>query len=256
MIGKSGRERAASRRRAEESRISSMEVRMRAVSVHTYVCAATLRGVRLASATLLVFGAGCFGPPNLPDEVDVVLPGGVVRTSQKGTGPTNLAGDTWAARRATPPEGTSDEPAESPYGGLIGSGFLTRPEPDDLMFRVVVADDGRATRVTDNFFYLRDVFGPTFVLDGAFHPAATPGISYGADSFGAAVDDQFGIAIPVEVRFFGLPVGTATVYAWGTVSGDQLIGQFGYSIDLEPIPDLLLGSGADQYPFYADRDAE
>lgn len=229
---------------------------MPATSGNSYVRAAKAGGARLVVAGVMVLATGCFGPPNLPEELDVVLPGGVTQASQRGTGPTNLAGDTWAARRATPPEGTADEPAESPYGGLIGSGFLTRPEPDDLMFRVVVADDGRATRVTDNFFYLRDVFGPTFVLDGAFHPAATPGINYAADSFGATVDDQFGIAIPVEVRFFGLPVGTATVYAWGTVAGDQLTGQFGYSIDLEPIPDLLLGSGADQYPFYADRDVE
>jgi len=201
--------------------------------------------------------AGCFGPPNLPAELEVVLPNDVRRTAPADSGPELLAGQTWGFFRkpdADSPAGDDDSGDTGPYGGILGRGFLDRPEPDTLMFMAHFAADGHIERITDNSFYIPRLAGDDFDADGAFHAARFPGLQYASVSFGVSEEDRLGIAIAVDVRFLGLPVGTAVVYSWGTLAGDRIDGIFGYVTDFELAADLLLGSGGDQYPIYAERE--
>lgn len=209
-------------------------------------------------AALLLMTCGCFGPANLPTETEVVLPGDARQTATVNSGAESLASSTWEARRAADPDdadGDSDDTPRSPYGGLLNGGFLDRVPVDALMFRVEFNENGVATRITNNRFYLPDMFGDQLISDGQFHGTRTPGLTYAAASFAVQQDNQIGLAFPAEVRFLGLPLGMAVVYGWGTFNEDEtrLDGTFGYSADLNLIPELLLGSGADQYPFYVNR---
>lgn len=198
--------------------------------------------------------SGCFGPPELPDELDVVLPNDAVRTTPIDTGPESVADGVWEAFRKPPVEGSESSDVEpGPYGGLLNGGILERPEPDTLMFQSHFDELGRMTLVTENAFYLPEVFGETFVIDKEFHPGATAGLSYAAASYGVTVDDQVGIAVFVQVRALGLPIGDAVVYVWGTQVENRIDGTFGYLADLEALPRLILGSGGDQYPVYITK---
>jgi hypothetical protein len=215
----------------------------------------------IISHSLLLFGllpicGGCFGPPDLPSDLEVVLPGDARQQAEAGSGAELLENSNWSAFRgdSTTEESPEEAPPPGPYGGLLNGGILERVPPGSLMYRVHFIEGGRADRITENAFYLPELFGTDFIIDGAFHPARFPGLSYAAASFGVSNDDRFGIALPVEIRFWGIPLGTAVVYAWGTATADRLDGTFGYATDLEPLPRLLLGSGGDQYRFFAMRD--
>jgi hypothetical protein len=206
--------------------------------------------------TLWLLSSGCFGPPEHPETLEVVLPNDVRRTAVAGSGAGIVENSTWAAfRKAEPVSEAVDAGLPGPYGGLLNGGFLQRPDPDTLMYRIEFVEGGRATRVSENAFYLPALFGREFLVDGSLHPGRLVLLSYSALSFGVSDENRFGLAIPVEVRFLGIPLGRAAVYAWGTVADARLDGVFGYMADLNPLPELLLGSGGDQYPFYALRDA-
>lgn len=198
--------------------------------------------------------SGCFGPPEFPEELDVVLPNDAVRTTPIDTGPESVADGVWEAFRKAPVEGaesSDDEPG--PYGGLLNGGILERPEPETVMFQSHFDEAGRMTLVTENAFYLPEFFGETFVIDKEFHPGATAGLSYAAASYGVTVEDEVGIAVFVQVRALGLPIGDAVVYAWGTQVENRIDGTFGYLADLGGLARLIVGSGGDQYPVYITK---
>jgi len=122
------------------------------------------------------------------------------------------------------------------------------------MVRVHFGDQGRATQATENAFYVPQFLGETITIDGQLQQAAPlPVLSYAAASYGTEEGNRVGIALRVEVRFFGIPSAQAVVYAWGPLDGDRIEGVFGYSADITPLLALLLGSGADQYPVLAER---
>ncbi len=200
--------------------------------------------------------AGCFGAPDLPTELDVVLPNDVRQVAQAGSGVPLLADSSWDLFRKADEQETENDamPAESPYGGLLGRGFLERLPPDTRMIRLTFDSAGVATGASENAFYVPDLIGDSLVFDGEFHPTRFPGVAYAAIPFAVTAGNQLGIALPVEVRFLGLQVATAVAYAWGTVDGDRIDGTFGYNVDFNLLADLLLGSGADQYPVYALRE--
>lgn len=191
---------------------------------------------------------GCFGPPDLPAELEVVLPNDARQTATVNSGVVAFANSTWDVFRTDEAdEPAGDDAPPGPYGGLINGGFLERVEPGGLVYTARFGEQGQAVEVTENVFYLPEVFGRRLIIDGEFHGTNVLGLEYAAAAFGVTRENQFGVAIPAEVRFFGITLGTAVVYSWGTLAGDEGQGIFGYQADLNPIPDLLLGSGGDQY---------
>ncbi len=201
---------------------------------------------------------GCFsGGSGHPEELEVTLPAGAKQTAEAGTGPALLAGGTWAAfRKADPNEPPEEdpEPAPGPYGGLLNGGLLERPPVDEQMFLIDLDADGKATRVRENRYFLESIYGATVVVDNTWYSTTIPGISFTGQSYGVSVENTFGVAIAARVRLFGLYVGRAVLYAWGTGDDQRVDGQFGYLLNFEGgIGDLLLDTGGDQYPFYAER---
>lgn len=205
--------------------------------------------------SLSIATTGCFGPPDLPAELEVVLPDDVRQAAPINSGPESFANGVWQARRA-PIDDSVETPAMSPYGGLLTGGLLERVAVDALMFRGHFDEAGVATGVTDNHYYLPNLLGDELPIDNQFHGTRVPGLTFAAASYGAQVDDQVGFAIPAEVRLFGIQVSKVIVYAWGTLDETEtrVDGIFGYTSDLNLIPELILGSGGDQYPFYAARE--
>lgn len=205
----------------------------------------------------LLGAAGCFRAPATPQTLEVVLPDDARQEAEAGTGPQSLAGGTWVGFRKPDPD--EPPPAEStpppgPYGGLLDGGILDRPPADEPMFRVVFAADGRVTGIHDNQYFLADIYGSTLAVDGTVYSTTIPGIAFSAQSFGVSVEDAFGVAILVDVRFVGLPVGRAVIYSWGRGDAQRVDGQFGYLLDFSGgLGDLLLDTNGDQYPFYATR---
>lgn len=214
-----------------------------------------LVGLMLLSFTI----GGCFGPPDLPTELEVFLTGDESQVVPVSTGPEAFANSTWVARRAADPANANDnadDPQTGPYGGSLTGGIFERLTVDEIMFKGRFSDEGVATLITDNHFYLPQQVGDELVVDGAFHVARLPGMTYAAVVFGVQVNNQIGIALPAEIRFLGLPVSKVIVYVWGTLdeAENRLDGIYGYSSDANPIPELFLGDGGDQFPFYATRE--
>ncbi|RJP38329.1 MAG: hypothetical protein C4547_04645 [Phycisphaerales bacterium] len=215
-------------------------------------------GGRLTVLSLMCLPTwGCFTSGAPSETLEVVLPGGAKETAEAGTGPALLAGGTWAGfRKADPDEDPSEdpEPAPGPYGGLLNGGLLERPPVDEQIFLIDLDADGKATRVRENKYFLPDIYGATIPVDNEFRSASLFGVTFAARSFGVSVEDAFGIAIEARVRLFGIYVGRAIIYAWGTGDDRRVDGQFGYLLNFDGgLGDLLLDTGGDQYPFYAER---
>jgi hypothetical protein len=201
--------------------------------------------------------AGCPIAPAPLDTVDVVLPGGVTQPVDAGTGPELLAGGAWAGFRKHDGNERSDlvaDPAPGPDGSLLNGGLLARPPADTQAFILDLAADGRATRLRENAYFIPELYTSTSAIDGTFLSTTLPEMTYSLQSFGVSVDDAMGIAIVSDVRYLGMPVGMATIYAWGSGDTDRIDGQFGYLLDFSNgLGGLLFESGGDQYPFYLLR---
>jgi len=208
------------------------------------------RLVAMIAPMILIIG-GCFGPPEFPEETDVFLSQETSQRAQINSGPPSMANSEWDISRRVVEGMESAE--ESPYGGILGGGFLDRLDPGERMVRVHFEDQGRVTRATENAFYVPQFLGETIIIDGQLQTALLPGLAYAAVSYGTENENRVGIALRVEVRFLGVPSADAVVYAWGPLDGDRIEGVFGYSADFSPLLALLLGSGADQYPVLAER---
>ncbi len=210
-------------------------------------------------ATWIVCGltlgfSGCFGPPNLPDELEVVLPNNARRTVPAGSGATAFENSTWSVFANPDAEGATDDsssaPQPGPYGGLLIGGIVALPSADTRLYDIHFGDGGRILRVSENIIS-PEFLGDEIIIDGAFHALGFPGLSTAAVSFGVSEGDQFGVAFTMDLRFLGIPVGTNLVYAWGTRTEARVDGILGVLVDFLPLPDLFLTSGGDQFPISA-----
>jgi len=211
---------------------------------------------RTRSATWIVGGltlgfSGCFGPPNLPEGLDVVLPNDVRQKARAGSGPTAFANSTWSVFLNPDAEGAGDAPsgAPGPYGGFLTGGVGTLPSADTRLYRIHFGDGGRILRVTENTIS-PEIIGDEIIIDRTFHAQPLPGVTYAAVSFGVSDGDQFGAAFTMDLRFLGVPAGSIIVYAWGTRTEARADGVLGRLFDFS-LPDFILPSGGDQFPIFA-----
>ncbi len=223
----------------------------------------TLAGARAASALLalavvLTNLGGCPGITIIPDTLDVSISATEKVSAERDSGPPNLADSSWAVFRVADPNDPDDEPdadapPPGPYGGLLNGGLIARPPIGEQIFIVDFGAGGVATGVRENRFFLPEFYGSEVPIRSTWTPTTIPGVLYRSASFGVEVDGRFGAAIFVEVRFAGLLVGQAVLYAWGTRDDAELNGTFGYLLDFtDGIGRVLLLTGGDQYPFRAE----
>ena len=216
-----------------------------------------LYGISVMVLAVSLLTAGCPVAPAPLDTLDIVLPGAIKRTVAARTGPELLAAGAWAGFRKADGNEQSDlvaDPAPGPYGSLLNGGLLARPPADTQIFILDISESGRVTLLRENAYFLPDLYGDSSVIDGTFLATTIPGVTYSLESFGVSVDDAIGLAIVSDVRFLGLPVGMAIIYAWGTGDAERIDGQFGYQLDFSNgLGGLVLESGGDQYPFYMLR---
>jgi hypothetical protein len=198
--------------------------------------------------------SGCFGPPNLPEELEVVMPNNVRRTVPAGTGPTIVENSTWSVFALPDADGATNDstaaPLPGPYGGFLDGGLGELPPTDAPLYLIHFGEGGRILGVSENIIS-PEILGDEIIIDGAFHAQRLPGLSTAAVSFGVSEGDQIGAAFTLDVRFLGVPVGSGVIYAWGTKTETRIDGTLGRLLDLKPLPDLFFPSGGDQFPIFA-----
>jgi len=202
---------------------------------------------------LILFGplAGCAVVPDLPTTLDVATTSEDRASAAKDSGPSTFANSTWSlARKAVPgePPDDNDDPPPGPYGGLLDGQALQRPPVGERIFLADFGPNGEMIRVRENRFLLPAIYGEEVVVGADWQDALLPGVFYQSASYGSQEGDQIGIAVNVQVRFNETFLGRAVLYAWGTVDGDTLDGQFGYVLDFTEGAVSFLGTIADQYP--------
>lgn len=214
------------------------------------------RGVGLLCAVIGLAG-GCGSVPALPDTFEVATTADLRVEVDAGTGPIGFADSTWSiARVADPndPEEVADEPIPpGPYGGLLNGQGLARPPVGERIFLVQFGSQGQMVEVTENRYFLAEIYGATIPIGGDWTAATLPGVQFRSDSYGTQTGDRFGLAEIVNVRFGNLFLGQAVLYAWGTQTGDQIAGTFGYVIDFTEGAVPTLSIVADQYPIEGER---
>jgi hypothetical protein len=212
----------------------------------------TIRLALAATLALLMSGlAGCPSVADLPDELDVATSASEKHSAPRDSGLPSSGGRTWAAFRAIVPGESDPAATPGPYGGLLTGGLLERPPAGEQIFRVTFAADGRPVEVSENSFFLADIYGSTVPVGGEWSAAPLPGLFFRSASYGIEIGGRFGIAILVQVRFGGAYVGRAVLYAWGTQSDERLEGTFGYLLDFRGGPLEALSATGDQYAFFA-----
>ena len=211
------------------------------------------RGATWIVCGLTLWFSGCFGPPNLPEELDVVLPNDIRRTVPAGSGPAAFENSTWSVFANPNADGATDDPSAAPqpgpYGGFLTGGIGMRPSADTRLYFIDFGDGGTLLRISENTIS-PEIIGDEIIIDGAFHAGRLVGLTYATVSFGLSEGEQFGIAFPMDLRFFGIPVGSIIVYAWGTRTEARVDGILGLLLDF-PLPEFIVRSGGDQFPIFA-----
>jgi len=207
----------------------------------------------------MVHAGGCATVPEFPGSLDVAVSAAATLTGERNTGPAVLASSTWSlTRRADPndPEDKGDTGLAGTYGGIFSGDGLERPPVGERIFLVRFGPGGEMVEVTENRFFLADIYGDTVPVGGEWADSSLPGVSYRSASYGVQIGDRFGIAVIVHVRFLETFLGQAILYAWGTVADDTIDGQFGYVLDFTDGAVSFLGTVADQYPIDGQRVGE
>ncbi len=109
------------------------------------------------------------------------------------------------------------------------------------------------TEVAENKYFLAKIYGTMVPVGGSWTSSTLPGVAYRSASFGLELDDRFGVAVVVHVRFGNFFLGRAVLYSWGTIADDVIEGQFGYLLDFTDGIVRFLGTVADQYPVKGNR---
>lgn len=216
------------------------------------------RFVRVSIVSCLAAGmAGCMGGTGLPEEFSVSTSATEKTPAAPQSGAARFVNSKWALFRVAeegeaPP--TDDAAPRGPYGGLLDGGLLERPPASAQIFVVEFGDQGQATRVTENKYFLADIYGDTIGVGPQWRPTTLPFVRFRSAPYAVEVNDRFGLAVNVRVELLSMYVGRAVLYAWGTGDDERLDGQFGYLLDFEGgIGDVLLNTTGDQYPFFATR---
>ncbi|NUQ49734.1 MAG: hypothetical protein HUU27_07430 [Phycisphaerae bacterium] len=212
-----------------------------------------IRVAPVAGLAMLMAGlAGCPSIADLPDELDVATSATEKHKAPRDSGLPSAGGRTWAAFRAIVPGESDPAATPGPYGGLLTGGLLERPPAGEQIFRVTFAEDGRPVEVSENGFFLTEIYGRRVPVGGAWSRATLPGLFFRSASYGIEIGGRFGIAIVVQVRFGGAYIGRAVLYAWGTQAAERLEGTFGYLLDFGGGPlEAALSATGDQYAFFA-----
>ncbi|MBI5863037.1 MAG: hypothetical protein HZB38_00720 [Planctomycetes bacterium] len=223
--------------------------------------AVSMRAHRRAGLIMFLTLVGCTSVPDLPDSADVATSAAASTSASRDTGPAGLASSTWSLTRKDDPAAAQTVAEDGiappgPYGGILSGQGLERPPVGQQIFRVEFGPNGQMLRVSDNRYFLANIYGADIPVGETWTAATLPGVAYRSASFGLQVGDRFGVAVFVQVRFGAIYLGRAVLYSWGTVNGDQLDGQFGYLLDFSDGLLAALGQVADQYPASGERVSE
>ncbi|MBL8877721.1 MAG: hypothetical protein JNG88_01275 [Phycisphaerales bacterium] len=216
----------------------------------------------MSRSLLVVLGvaalaAGCAPTFELPASFDVATTASEKTSASAGSGVPLLANSTWSLARvdngsdsATAMSG--DQPA-GPYGGILNGDALERPPIGERIFLIELGAAGEMVRVTENRFFLAEIYGEEVPIDGEWAGTVLPGVSFRSATFGVGVGSRYGFAVVVHVRFGEIFLGSAVLYSWGTISDGALTGQLGYLLDFTRGAVPALGTIADQYAISGQR---
>ena len=199
----------------------------------------------------VVMSAGCNTVPDLPGLFDVALSATDRMAAATGSGPAAFANSTWSLSRKADPfdaGNVADAAPPGPYGGILSGQGLARPPVGERIFLARFGANGEMQEVTENRYFLAEIYGETVRVGEAWNAAALPGVSFRSASYGTQNGDRVGLAVVVDVRFLNTFLGSAILYAWGRVDQDRLDGRFGYLLDFTGGAVAWLGTVADQYP--------
>lgn len=147
-----------------------------------------IRVAPVAGLAMLMAGlAGCPSIADLPDELDVATSATEKHKAPRDSGLPSAGGRTWAAFRAIVPGESDPAATPGPYGGLLTGGLLERPPAGEQIFRVTFAEDGRPVEVSENGFFLTEIYGRRVPVGGAWSRATLPGLFFRSASYGLSL---------------------------------------------------------------------
>ena len=160
----------------------------------------------------IVAGSACYDT-RLPAKLDVELPSERVVAVDADSGPLDLAGSRWDLYGTTVIHGNNG--AEVYAGG----------EPL-LIGELEVGENGEVLWVALGEIYYEDILVPAWLgevvyADALPHPAAAPGTSYVAESYGYSDGDEFTVTVLLRYFIGPLQAFTGSLTAAGTLSEEQ-----------------------------------
>lgn len=210
----------------------------------------------LTSVATLV--AGCAPTFELPGSFDVATTASEKTSAPAGSGAAFLANSTWSLARVDDGSHATETGADAPpgpYGGILNGDALERPPVGERIFLIALGNSGEMVRVTENRFFLAEIYGSEIPIGGEWTATALPGVSFRSATYGVEIGTRYGFATVVHVRFGDIFLGSAVLYSWGTIDGESLTGQLGYLLDFTRGAVPALGTIADQYPVAGERTA-
>lgn len=189
----------------------------------------------------------------LPDTFEVAMSAGERLSAPRNSGAADAVNSTWAGFRKADPA-PAEKAAPGPYGGLLTGGIVERPPVNGKIFVADFGAAGEITAIRENRYFLPQIYGEQIDIGGDWAKAKIPLLRFKSASYGLQLGERYGFAVLVHVSLGRAYVGRAIIYSWGSIGEDRLDGTFGYLLDFTGgLADLVLDSGGDQYPFYAEK---
>lgn len=208
----------------------------------------------------LAWLVGCAPTFDLPESFDVATTATEKTSALAGSGAASLANSTWSLERvddgSDAVNSNDGDAPPGPYGGILNGDALERPPVGERIFLIELGAAGQMLRVTENRFFLAEIYGSEISIGSEWSPTVLPGVAFRSATYGVQLGSRYGFAVVVHVRFGEVFLGSAVLYSWGTVDGDALTGQLGYVLDFTRGAVPSLGTVADQYPVRGERVAE